>query len=160
MDGGGLPVHQTAGVRAAQRQHLPAGGGAASGSGAGIQSLQRTQGIRFPEADHSGILFLGAAYALGIRGNAWRNLLVMAGTLALGIGGTFLLFQGMEYPIERLARSGSSAGRPNAFHFRQLQESVVNRSSSMAVCSLLLLAALCCLASGIAVAGTLSLIHI
>ena len=101
-----------------------------------------------------GILFLGAAYALGIRGNAWRNLLVMAGTLALGIGGTFLLFQGMEYPIERLARSGSSAGRPNAFHFRQLQESVVNRSSSMAVCSLLLLAALCCLASGIAAAGS------
>lgn len=102
----------------------------------------------------AGIGCLAAAYTLAIRGDAWRNLLSMAGTLFLGILGTFLLFMGMCYPIGLLAQRGNRGSGLRTFNLRQIQETVVNRSSSMAVCSLLMLAALCCFADGIAIANT------
>lgn len=102
----------------------------------------------------AGAACLAAAYVLAIRGSAWRSLPAMAAVLILGISGTFLLFMGMRCPLELLARRGDRGSGLRTFNFRQLQETVMNRALSMAVCSLLMLAALCCFAFGIAVANT------
>ena len=76
-----------------------------------------------------GIALLAAAYTLAIGGRAWSGLRYMAGTLALGVAGTLLLF-----------------------NFRQVEETVIHRSGALAICSLLILAALCCFGAGVATA--------
>ena len=99
-----------------------------------------------------GIALLAAAYALAIGGLAWSGLRCMAGTIALGVAGTLLLFYGLRVIIDRLARRGDRAVRLRVFNFRQVEETVIHRSGALAICSLLILAALCCFGAGVATA--------
>ena len=99
-----------------------------------------------------GIALLAAAYTLAIGGRAWSGLRYMAGTLALGVAGTLLLFYGLRVIIDRLARRGDRAGKLRVFNFRQVEETVIHRSGALAICSLLILAALCCFGAGVATA--------
>lgn len=98
-----------------------------------------------------GIALLAGAYTFAIRGYAWSGLRYMAGTLALGVAGTLLLFYGLRVIIDRLARRGG-AGRLRVFNFRQIEETVIHRSGTLAISSLLILAALCCFGAGVATA--------
>lgn len=98
-----------------------------------------------------GIALLAGAYTFAIRGYAWSGLRYMAGTLTLGVAGTLLLFYGLRVIIDRLARRGG-AGRLRVFNFRQIEETVIHRSGALAICSLLILAALCCFGAGVATA--------
>ena len=99
-----------------------------------------------------GIALLAGAYTFAIRGYAWSSLRYMAGTLALGLSGTLLLFYGLRVIIDRLARRGDRAGKLRVFNFRQVEETVIHRSGALAICSLLILAALCCFGAGVATA--------
>lgn len=99
----------------------------------------------------AGILCLSYAYFLAICGKAWAGIQQMGLTLLLGILGTFLFFLGLRTPMGRIARSGQSGRRLRIFHLRQIQELVIHRSHTLAVCSLLMLAALCCFGAGIAI---------
>ena len=85
-------------------------------------------------------------------GMRWSGLRYMAGTIALGVAGTLLLFYGLRVIIDRLARRGDRAGRLRVFNFRQVEETVIHRSGALAICSLLILAALCCFGAGVATA--------
>lgn len=99
-----------------------------------------------------GIALLAGAYTFAIRGYAWSSLRHMAGTLALGVAGTLLLFYGLRIIIDRLARRGDRAGKLRVFNFRQIEETVIHRSGTLAISSLLILAALCCFGAGVATA--------
>ena len=101
-----------------------------------------------------GTALLAGAYTFAILGYAWSGLRYMAGTIALGVAGTLLLFYGLRVIIDRLARRGDRAGRLRVFNFRQVEETVIHRSGALAICSLLILAALCCLGAGVGIAGT------
>ena len=81
----------------------------------------------------------------------WMGFPGESGTLALGVAGTLLLFYGLRVIIDRLARRGG-AGRLRVFNFRQVEETVIHRSGALAICSLLILAALCCFGAGVATA--------
>ena len=110
-----------------------------------------------PAAVYAAALVLGAAllagaYTSAIRGYAWSSLRYMAGTLALGLSGTLLLFYGLRVIIDRLARRGDRAGKLRVFNFRQVEETVIHRSGTLAISSLLILAALCCFGAGVATA--------
>ena len=98
------------------------------------------------------IALLAGAYTFAILGYAWSGLRYMAGTLALGVAGTLLLFYGLRVIIDRLARRGDRAGKLRVFNFRQVEETVIHRSGALAICSLLILAALCCFGAGVATA--------
>lgn len=99
-----------------------------------------------------GAALLAAAYTFAIRGYAWSSLRYMAGTIALGVAGTLLLFYGLRVIIDRLARRGDRAGKLRVFNFRQVEETVIHRSGTLAISSLLILAALCCFGAGVATA--------
>lgn len=99
-----------------------------------------------------GIALLAGAYTFAIRRYAWSGLRYMAGTLALGVAGTLLLFYGLRVIIDRLARRGDRSGKLQVFNFRQVEETVIHRSGALAICSLLILAALCCFGAGVATA--------
>lgn len=99
-----------------------------------------------------GIALLAAAYALAIGGRAWSDMRYMALTIVLGVAGTLLLFYGLRVIIDRLARRGDRAGKLRVFNFRQVEETVIHRSGALAICSLLILAALCCFGAGVATA--------
>lgn len=110
-----------------------------------------------PAAVYAAALVLGAAllagaYTFAILGYAWSGLRYMAGTLALGLSGTLLLFYGLRVIIDRLARRGDRAGKLRVFNFRQVEETVIHRSGTLAISSLLILAALCCFGAGVATA--------
>lgn len=99
-----------------------------------------------------GIALLAGAYTFAIRGYAWSGLRYMALTIVLGLSGTLLLFYGLRFGIGRLARRGDRAGKLRVFNFRQVEETVIHRSGALAICSLLILAALCCFGAGVATA--------
>ena len=99
-----------------------------------------------------GIATLGIACVLATQGVSWENNAKLALTLFLGILGTFLLFAGLRIPIGKIAQKDTKHRRLHAFQFRQIEETVVAKSGTMAICSLLFLAALCCFGSGVSVA--------
>lgn len=101
-----------------------------------------------------GIIMLVAAYTMAIRGIAWYAAKMMLLTLFLGLLGTILLFYGMRAVIALLVKAGKASRRLHVFSFRQIQETVIRQSTSMAISSLLILAALCCFGAGIGIAGT------
>lgn len=110
-----------------------------------------------PAAVYAAALVLGAAllagaYTFAILGYAWSSLRYMANTIALGVAGTLLLFYGLRVIIDRLARRGDRAGKLRVFNFRQVEETVIHRSGTLAISSLLILAALCCFGVGVATA--------
>ena len=66
--------------------------------------------------------------------------------------GTMLFFFGLRSSLGLLADRTGRREKLHAFTFRQLQENVIHRSHSLAISSLLILAALCCFGAGVAIA--------
>ena len=97
------------------------------------------------------LIMLAAAYAKAVKGNAWKSAGQMGITMALGITGTFLLFRGIGILFDLFLRRRRSEKGLTVFTFRQIQETIVLRPDSIAVSSLLLLAALCCFGYGTSV---------
>lgn len=102
-----------------------------------------------------GSVMLTVAYYMAIQGIAWTKVSMMGLTLLLGIVGTMLLFYGMRALIALIVKKGNK--QLHVFTFRQIQENVIHQSNSMAISSLLILAALCCFGAGVGIAGTNSL---
>ncbi len=98
-----------------------------------------------------GVLCLAAAYTMAIRGDAWTGLPAMGVTLVLGVFGTRALFWGMRFLMRFAVSSGKKRGQLSVFNLRQIQETVVHRSGTLSICSLLILAALCCFGAGIGI---------
>lgn len=98
-----------------------------------------------------GISCLTIAYADAIQGESWSSIWQMARTVALGIFGTFSLFWGIRFLIGVAVRSGKQDRQLHVFNFRQIQENVIHRSGTLAICSILILAALCCFGAGVAI---------
>ena len=97
-----------------------------------------------------GILLLGTAYYMGMSGQAWENVITMGITVLLGTLGTILLFFGMRLFIDFLVKLGNNR-KLHAYNFRQIQELVIQRSTILAVCSLLIFSALCLFGAGVAI---------
>lgn len=97
-----------------------------------------------------GIAMLGKAYHLGIGGQAWQGIKGMGVTVLLGTVGTILLFFGIRLLIGFLANRGSRE-KLHTYNFRQIEELVIHRSTILAICSLLIFAALCLFGAGITV---------
>ena len=60
----------------------------------------------------------------------------------------------MRALIALIVKKGKGKKQLHVFTFRQIQENVIHQSSSMAISSLLILAALCCFGAGLGIAGT------
>jgi putative ABC transport system permease protein len=99
-----------------------------------------------------GIILLCAAYILAIQGISWSNIGIMAITFICGLAGTVLIFFGLRSFMGIIATKLEKNHRLHAFTFRQLQEEVIHKSNTMAISSLLILAALCCFGFGVAIA--------
>ena len=99
-----------------------------------------------------GILLLGTAYYLGMSGRAWESVITMGITVFLGTLGTILLFFGMRLFIDFLVKLGNNR-KLHAYNFRQIQELVIQRSTILAICSLLIFSALCLFGAGVAIAS-------
>ena len=99
-------------------------------------------------------VMLATAYYMAIQGIAWTKVSMMGLTLLLGSAGTMLLFYGMRALIALIVKKGKGKKQLHVFTFRQIQENVIHQSSSMAISSLLILAALCCFGAGLGIAGT------
>lgn len=99
-----------------------------------------------------GILLLGTAYYLGMSGLAWENVRTMGITVLLGTLGTILLFFGMRLFIDFLVKLGNNR-KLHTYNFRQIQELVIQRSTILAICSLLIFSALCLFGAGVAIAS-------
>lgn len=95
-----------------------------------------------------GTLCLSVACRMAVCGASWSGTLPMGLTLLLGILGTFAFFRGLCFPMELVLRSGKNDRRLSVFQFRQLQETVILRFGTLALCALLILAALCCFGAG------------
>ncbi len=102
-----------------------------------------------------GSVMLAVAYYMAIQRIAWTKVSMMGLTLLLGIVGTMLLFYGMRALIALIVKKGNK--QLHVFTFRQIQENVIHQSNSIAISSLLILAALCCFGAGVGIAGTNSL---
>ncbi len=102
----------------------------------------------------SGFVMLAVAYYMAIQGIAWIGQNMMTLAMALGTAGTMLLFYGMRVLISLIVNKGRGKRQLHVFTFRQIQENVVQQSTSMAVSSLLILGALCCFGVGVAIAAT------
>lgn len=98
-----------------------------------------------------GSLCLAIAYHMAISGESWNGIRQMGLTVLLGLMGTFLFFWGLRFPLGFFADSARRNRPLQVFNFRQIQETVIHRSGTLAVCSLLILAALCCFGAGVAV---------
>ena len=101
----------------------------------------------------AGICCLGSAYYLAIQGMSWRKVSIMGLTILLGFAGTLLLFYGLRSVFGLILKGEKRDRRLHRFNVRQIQESVVCQSKTMAVSSILILAALCCFGAGVAVAA-------
>lgn len=99
-----------------------------------------------------GIFCLGAAYTLAISGSSWSRTGLMGKTILIGLLGTLLLFWGLRAVIGFAVKTGQKKRPLSVFNFRQIQETVIYRSGSLAICSLLILASLCCFGAGVAIA--------
>ena len=104
----------------------------------------------------AGIVMLVVTYSMAISGISWSRNEMMFLTLVLGFVGTILLFFGMRAFIVVLIKKGKTDQKLHVFTFRQIQENVIRQSTSMAISSLLILAALCCFGAGIGIAGAKS----
>lgn len=99
----------------------------------------------------AGMSLLAAAYSMAISGKAWSRYKQMGITLLLGLAGTLLFFWGLRVLIGLALKAGRGNRPLSVFNFRQIQETVMYRSGSLAVCSLLILASLCCFGAGVAI---------
>lgn len=99
----------------------------------------------------AGGVLLAVAYMYAISGRAWKGVAEMGLTLLCGLAGTLSLFYGLRSVMGFFAWRGGGE-RLRTFTFRQLEETVIRRSTTLAVSSLLILAALCCFGAGVAIA--------
>ena len=99
-----------------------------------------------------GIICLAVAYSMAIGGISWTTLRKMSETVLIGFVGMLLLFYGMRFFIDRLARHSHGGAALRVFNFRQVQENVIRKSSTLSISSVLILAALCCFGAGIVIA--------
>lgn len=99
-----------------------------------------------------GICCLAVAYGIVIRGGAWYYYKQMLLAVLLGLCGTFAFFWGLRFLLGIAAKSHHHHHRLHVFNFRQVQETVFYRSGALAVCALLILAAMCCFGAGVAIA--------
>jgi len=99
-----------------------------------------------------GVVFLAAAYAMAIKGISWTKIDYMGITLVMGVAGTILLFYGLRCIMGFMAGFAGKNKLLHTFTYRQLQENVIQRSTSLAISSLLILAGLCCFGSGVSIA--------
>ncbi|MCR5274563.1 MAG: ABC transporter permease [Clostridiales bacterium] len=97
----------------------------------------------------AGALLLVFAYRSGVNGTAWENIKALGRTVLLGTLGTVLLFRGLRFVIDLIAKKTSS-GKLHVFTFRQVEDGVIFKSGTMAICSILILIASACLAAGVA----------
>lgn len=98
-----------------------------------------------------GVICLAIAYAAAIHGEAWSGIVQMGRTVLLGFFGTITFFWGLRFLIDFFARTGKKDRKLHVFNFRQIQETVIHRSGTLAICSLLILAALCCFGAGVGI---------
>lgn len=98
-----------------------------------------------------GIVLLTVSFAIAIIGVSWANIKFMGITVILGLGGIFLLFQGMGVLFEIILKKKNNISELKMFTFRQLQESVFLKPNTLAISSLLVLMAISCFAYGIPV---------
>lgn len=89
---------------------------------------------------------------MAIGGISWTTLRKMSETVLIGFVGMLLLFYGMRFFIDRLARHSHGGAALRVFNFRQVQENVIRKSSTLSISSILILAALCCFGAGIVIA--------
>ena len=89
---------------------------------------------------------------MGMSGRAWESVITMGITVFLGTLGTILLFFGMRLFIDFLVKLGNNR-KLHAYNFRQIQELVIQRSTILAICSLLIFSALCLFGAGVAIAS-------
>ena len=101
----------------------------------------------------AGIICLIIAYTSVTRGEAWIYIRQMTAAVMFGLVGTMALFWGLRFPIGLLVKAGKRDRQLHVFHFRQVEETVIYQSGTLAVCSLLILVAMCCFGSGVAIAG-------
>ena len=94
-----------------------------------------------------GLMLLGVAYSLAIFGMSFQRISYMYETLMTGLVGTYLLFWGLRFFMDKLAKRGGRK-QLHVFNFRQVQDTVIYRSGTLAICSILLLAAMVCLGCG------------
>lgn len=99
-----------------------------------------------------GVMMLAAAYSMAICGIAWQKMSSMFLTEMLGFFGTIFFFYGIRILIHHFAKAAK--GKLQVFHFRQIEENIIQQSTTMAISSLLVLAALCCFGAGIGIAGS------
>ncbi|MDD3404189.1 MAG: ABC transporter permease [Hespellia sp.] len=102
----------------------------------------------------TGVLLLAAAYGMAISGIAWSSVPRMGMTLLMGLSGTLLFFFGLRSVMGFFAGHMKKGKELQTFTFRQLEEHVIYRSNTLAISSLLILAALCCFAAGVAMVQT------
>lgn len=98
-----------------------------------------------------GVVLLTVSFAIAIIGVSWANIKLMGLTVILGIGGIFLLFQGIGVLFEIILKKKNNISGLKMFTFRQLQESVFLKPNTLAISSLLVLMAISCFAYGIPV---------
>ncbi|SKC47773.1 putative ABC transport system permease protein [[Eubacterium] yurii] len=96
-----------------------------------------------------GLIMLAKAYYYGITKWAWEDFAQMMITVALGTAGTVLIFYGMRLILEFFIKMRTSK-RLHSFNFRQIQEIVINRSTIIALCSLLIFVSLSLFSVGVA----------
>lgn len=99
-----------------------------------------------------GMIMLVYAYVMAIRGLSWYNVRNMALTYMAGFVGIICIFYGLRTLMNTIARKNRKKQTLHTFTFRQLEEAVIQKSASLAISSILMLAGLCCFGSGIAIA--------
>ena len=98
-----------------------------------------------------GTICLIIAFYMAIHGEAWSDITLMGLTVLFGLFGIFTFFWGLRFPIGLAVKSGKNDHQLHVFNFRQIQETVIHRSGTLAICSLLILAALCFLGAGMGI---------
>lgn len=98
-----------------------------------------------------GMICLAMAYVMAIHGEAWSDPMLMDLAIILGLLGTITFFWGLRFLVGLAVRAGKKDRKLHVFNVRQIQETVIHRSGTLAICSLLILAALCCFGAGVAI---------
>lgn len=117
-----------------------------------VKNQKRLSGAASTVCFILGLVFLLAAYYLGMFQLRSLNFFVMLIVIICGISGTFLLYRGLGGFIGLyIRRKSPDAAGLQTFTARQVQENVLSQHKSLAVSSLLLMMALACVSYGISI---------
>lgn len=98
-----------------------------------------------------GGICLAIAYFMAIDGDVWNEPTLMGLSVILGFLGTITFFWGLRFLINLAVKAEKKDRQLHLFNLRQIHETVIHCSNILAICSLLILAALCCFGSGVAI---------